>query len=120
MLREGVFGDKNQYKLFVRIEVFEYFSYKNFFKKSNIFQNSKQFFWGGGGGRGMTIVQGMGFRAPKMNITFSRGNGMPNMASKLKKKKTPYGLNESPKTSFGKTFSPISVVEWDRLLSKKK
>ncbi len=54
-----------------------------------------------------------------MNITFSIGNGVRNTALKFFPQKTPYWLNESQKTSFGGTFSLISVVLLDRLFSKK-
>ncbi len=68
----------------------------------------------------MTIFQGMVCWTTKMNIIFSMGNGVPNMALKFFPQKPPYGLNESQETSFEGTFSPISVVRLDWLFPKKK
>ncbi len=67
----------------------------------------------------MTIFQGVGRRTTKMNITFSMGNVASNTALKFFSLKIPYWLNESQKTSFGVTFSRISVVLLDRLFPKK-
>ncbi len=67
----------------------------------------------------MTIFQGMGRRMTKMNTIFSMGNGVPNTALKFFPQKSPYSLNESQKTNFGGTFSPISVVLLDPLFPKK-
>ncbi len=57
----------------------------------------------------MTIFEKTERRATKMNITFSKGNGLPNTVFKLslQKKKT-YRLNESQKT-FGGNFS---LYQW--------
>ncbi len=48
---KGASGDKNQYNLFCRKWGFDYFSFKNFFEKNNIFQHNWEniFFFGGGG-----------------------------------------------------------------------
>ncbi len=69
---------------------------------------------------GVTIFQGMGCRTTKMNITFFMGNGVLNTALKFFPQKPPYRLNESQKTSFGDTFSLISVVLLDLFQKKKK
>ncbi len=67
----------------------------------------------------MTIFQGMGRRTTKMHITFSMGNGIPNIALKFSPQKNPYWLNESQKTSFEDIFCPIFVVLLDRLFWKQ-
>ncbi len=48
------------------------------------------------------------------------GNGVPSTALKFFPQESPYRLNESEKTSFGGTFSPISVVLLNQLFQKKK
>ncbi len=47
-----------------------------------------------------------------MYITFSIGNGVPNMALKFFPQKTPYQLNESQKTSFEAHFPPYQWFHW--------
>ncbi len=56
----------------------------------------------------------------KNDITFSIGNGVPNTALQFFYQKPLYPLIESQKTSFGGTFSPISVILLDCLFPKKK
>ncbi len=54
----------------------------------------------------------------KMNITFFMKNGAPNIILKFFLQKSLYRQNESQKTNFGGTFSPISVVLLGRLFPK--
>ncbi len=67
----------------------------------------------------IAIFWGVGRQMTKMNITFSLGNGVLNTALKLFPQKNPHRLNESQKTSFGGTFSPILAVLLDRLFPKE-
>ncbi len=67
----------------------------------------------------MTIFQGIGYRTSKMNITFSIGNGVPNMVLRFFPQKTPYWLNESEESSFGGTFSPYQWFYWTNCFQKK-
>ncbi len=66
----------------------------------------------------MTIFVGTGRQMRKMDTTFSMGNGVLNIVFKFFPQKSAYRLNESQKTSFEGTFSPIPVVLLGRLLTK--
>ncbi len=93
---------------------FEYFLFNKFFKKKNNISKitAKNYFWG------ITIFEGTVRSTPKMNVTFSVGKGVPNTVFKFFPKKKPYHLNLTQKTTFGGTFSPISVVLLGRLFLK--
>ncbi len=98
----GESGDKYQNNLFCRHRRFEYFSFNNFFKESNIFQNNGERLFL----RGVTIFEGMGRRTTKMNITFFWKNGVSNTVFKFFSQKIQCRLTETRKTGFGVHFPP--------------
>ncbi len=65
----------------------------------------------------MTIFRRMGRQMTKINITFME-NKVPITVLKLFPGKITYRLNESQKTIFGGTFSPVSVVLLRQLFPK--
>ncbi len=67
----------------------------------------------------MTIFQEIECRTIKMDVTFSVGNGVPNMALKFFPQKRPYWLNDSQKTSFGEHFLHISGSIGAKVSKKK-
>ncbi len=71
-----------------------------------------------------TIFEETGRWTPKMNVTFSMGNGVPNIVSEFFPRKSPYWLSESGKTGFGAHFLKKidfwgSYLIEDRLIEKK-
>ncbi len=100
----GTSGDQNQQNLFCRHRRFEYFSFDNFFEKTNIFQNNdeKLFLWG------MTIFEGTGRRKTKMNITFFWGEMVYQIQFLTFFLKNPIPPDFNPKNWFwGHIFSRI-------------
>ncbi len=67
----------------------------------------------------MTIFHGIECQTTKMNITFSMGNGLPNMPLQIFPETPPYRLNDSQKTSFGAHFPPYQWFYWNNCFQNK-